>query len=62
MEYSIAGIFPTPVYIGNRESDLDSIEEKEIEDIIKGGMIKNECNNYCFIYILSRKIYFNFKV
>ena len=38
LKYSIQGIFPIPVYSGKRDSDLDSTEEKEIEDIIKSGL------------------------
>ena len=34
----INNIFPCPVYITHRESDLDSIEEKDVGDIIKDGM------------------------
>ena len=36
--YTIHGIFPIPVYSVKRDSDLDSTEEKEIEDIIKSGI------------------------
>jgi len=37
-DYQIEGIFALPIYIAKRESDLDSTEEKEIEDIIEEGM------------------------
>ena len=37
-DYQIEGIFPTPIYIAKRDSDLDSTEKKEIEDIIDKGM------------------------
>jgi uncharacterized protein (TIGR02466 family) len=32
------GLFPTPLYVAKRDSNLDSIEEKEIENIIKEGL------------------------
>ena len=31
MKYKILGIFPCPVYEALRESDLDSIEVKDVE-------------------------------
>jgi len=34
----INSLFPTPVYMAKRDSDLDSTEEKEIEDVIEEGM------------------------
>jgi len=34
----IVVLFPTPVYTIKRDSDLDSSEEKDIEDIIEGGI------------------------
>jgi uncharacterized protein (TIGR02466 family) len=37
-DFEIFGLFPTPVYITRRDSNLDLTEEKEIEDIIEGGM------------------------
>ena len=37
-DFKIEGIFSNPVYITHRELDLDSTEEKEIEDIVDGGM------------------------
>ena len=40
-EFGILGIFPCPVYITKRDSNSDSIEEKEIEDIIKEGLCKD---------------------
>ena len=43
--FKIIGIFPSPVYTTKRDFDLDSIEEKEIEDIIKEGMADNENNS-----------------
>ena len=41
---TIHTIFPSPVYIIRRELDLDSTEEKDIEDIVKEGMNINEGN------------------
>ena len=42
MEHMINGIFPIPVYITHRESDLDSIEEKDVNDILKDGIEKKK--------------------
>ena len=39
-DFKIEGIFPCPVYTVTRDSNLNSTEEKEIEDIIKEGMRK----------------------
>ena len=36
-DYKIHGLFPSPVYIATRNSDLDPTEKIEIEDIIKEG-------------------------
>ena len=36
----IIGLFPNPVYVTKRDSNLDSTEEKEIESIIKEGTCK----------------------
>ena len=41
----IYGLFPTPVYIAKRYSDLIPREEKEIEKIIQEGMQKNTGNS-----------------
>ena len=41
----IYGLFPTPVYIAKRDSDLIPKEEKEIEKIIQEGMQKNTGNS-----------------
>ena len=41
----INSIFPLPVYVAKRVSDLDSTEEKEIEDIIEEGMVINFGNS-----------------
>ena len=53
MEHVINGIFPTPVYITERDSNLSPKEEKEIRKIVKEGMYKNagnstSNNNYIF--------------
>ena len=42
--YKLNGIFPCPVYIVNRELELSSKENKDIEDVIMGGMKKNVSN------------------
>ena len=39
-EFGILGIFSSPLYVTKRGSNSDSIEEKEIEDIIKEGLCK----------------------
>jgi len=39
------GIFPSPVYIVNRDLELSSKEDKDIEDIIKGGLRSNSGNS-----------------
>ena len=44
MEHSIKGIFPSPIYVTKRDSIINSIEKKEIEDIIKEGMNKSGSN------------------
>ena len=31
------GIFPCPVWVAKRDSNLSSLEDKDIEDIIKEG-------------------------
>ena len=41
----IHGIFPTPIYLVKRDSNLIPEEEKEIERIIEEGMIKNISNS-----------------
>mgnify|MGYP003152945830 CR=1 FL=1 len=40
----VHNIFPTPVYIAKRDSDLIPREKKEIEKIIQEGMTRNEGN------------------
>ena len=37
-DYKIESIFPFPVYMVKRDTDLDTTEKKEIEDVIKEGM------------------------
>ncbi len=49
----LKGLFPTPLYVAKRDSNLDSTEEKEIEDIIKEGVQKpsghsTSINTYIF--------------
>ena len=55
----IYGIFPIPVSITKRDTNLSPEEEKEIEDIIEVGMHKNEgnstSNNY---FIFNTKLNF----
>ena len=51
--HAIHGIFPCPVYIVKRDSNLSPKEEKEIGKIVKEGMYKNagnstSNNNYIF--------------
>ena len=38
---TILGIYASPVYVTKKDSNSDSIEEKEIEDIIKEGLYKD---------------------
>ena len=46
MEPQISSIFPCPVYVVKRDSNLDSTEEeKEIGNIVKEGMYKNAGNS-----------------
>ena len=50
-------IFPCPVHITKRDSNLSSKEEKEIEDIIKEGMSKNIFNSISTnTYIFDTKL------
>ena len=37
-DYKIEGIFPLPLYMAKRNSDLDTREEAEIKEIIEEGM------------------------
>ena len=37
MKYELRGLFPSPVYFTKRDTNLDSTEIKDIEDIIKEG-------------------------
>ena len=53
MENVIQGLFPCPVYITERDSNLSPKEEKDIGKIVKEGMYKNtgnstSNNNYIF--------------
>ena len=58
MEHSITGIFPSPVYITKRNSNFDSTEDKEIEEIIKEGMNDNSFNKTSDNnYIFNTKLY-----
>ena len=45
MEHKMNGIFPIPVYIVKRDSNLTPREEKEVRKIINDGMYKNEYNS-----------------
>ena len=55
--YNINNIFPSPVYIAKRDSDLILREEKEIEKIIKSGMLPNKGNNSTFnTYVFDSKL------
>jgi len=40
-DFEMVGIFPCPIYIATRDLDLDSTEEKEIEDLITDGICKD---------------------
>ena len=58
--FGIIGIFPSPVYFTERDSNLDSIEKKEIEDILKGGMRDRESDRNSGTidtYIFNTKLY-----
>ena len=44
--YAIHGIFPTPVYVIKRDSNLTPKEETEIRKIVKEGMYKSLGNSY----------------
>ena len=56
-KYRIFGIFPSPVYVTQRELDLDLTEEKEIEDLV------NETMNHEAIDYISNDMYiFNTKL
>ena len=44
-DFQVAGIFPTPIYIAQRETEFDNTvlsatEQKEIEEIIENGMME----------------------
>ena len=54
---SITGIFPIPIFAQRRDSNLDSTEEKEIEDVINEGMRRNENNSGSInTYIFDTKL------
>ena len=57
-EFGILEIFPCPLYVTKRDSNSDSIEEKEIEDIIKEGLNKDADLDYHTnnIYIFDTKL------
>ena len=58
-DFEIIDMFPTPVYKAKRDVDLDSIkqEEKEIKDIIKEGLDRNEFNSITVnTYIFNTKL------
>ena len=44
-EFKIEGLFPCPVYVTQRDSNLNSTEGKEIEDIFEEGMYTNQSNS-----------------
>ena len=46
MENVIHGVFPTPVYIVKRDTDLAPKEKKDIDKIVKEGMDKNTGNSH----------------
>jgi uncharacterized protein (TIGR02466 family) len=52
------GIFPCPVYIVKRDSELSSKEDKDIEDIIKEGMKNQKSGNATSVnsYIFNSKL------
>ena len=44
MNTTLHAIFPTSVYVVNRDSNLSSKEEIEIGEIVKEGMYRNSGN------------------
>ena len=57
MEHEINSIFPCPVYIVERDSNLSPTEEKEIEKIVKEGMKRNSGNSSTInSYIFNGKL------
>ena len=53
MDTTLNGLFPTPLYSTKRDMNTSSLENNDIEDIIKEGMNKNQgnsssTNNYIF--------------
>jgi uncharacterized protein (TIGR02466 family) len=59
-EYEILGIFPCPIYVTKRDSNLDLTEEKEIKDIIKNDMKK--AGNYSEGHLSINSYVFNTKL
>ena len=55
-DYQIEGMFPLPLYIAKRDSNLDSTEEKEIEDIIEEGMYLDSNMTTHNTYIFNNKL------
>ena len=45
MEHKINNVFPTPVYIVKRDTDLSPKEKKDIDKIVKEGMYENAGNS-----------------
>jgi len=58
-ENAIESIFPCPIYHTQRNSDLESSEMKEIEDILEKGMRQTDPNHYVSnnTYIFNTKLY-----
>jgi len=57
MTFEIHGIFPIPVYETHRESDLDSTEKKDIEDIIGEGVYPGALHSFSNnSYIFNTKL------
>ena len=53
IDTTLNGLFPTPLYSTKRDMNTSSLENNDIEDIIKEGMNKNQgnsssTNNYIF--------------
>ena len=54
---TLHGLFPCPVYIVNRDSNLSPKENKDIEDIIEEGMSRNTSNSLSInSYIFNSKL------
>ena len=55
--YEIQGAFPIPVYSAKRDSDLDSSEKKDIEDIIEEGFVSDGLHSFSNnTYIFNTKL------